>query len=664
MIAPMTHAARPLDVPDVPDRPRPTRAPEALAPEDPAGTWYPGALRPVRRRLRLVYAWVAASLLYFAWRVGFTLDFGHIVWSALFLGAEVLLFALGIPFYVNVAGGSRRADPPPPAATGTVDILIATYNEDLDLVRRTALAARDARLPHSTWICDDGRRPEMRALADELGVGYLDRPDNRHFKAGNLNNALDRTRGEYVLVLDADHVVRPEILERTVGWFREPRVGLVQIPQVYYNVDSFQHAGGAGGWHESMLFQHAIQPGSAGLNASFFVGTGAVLRRAALDEVGGIATGTITEDIHTSLRMHQRGWGSVYVDEVLGVMLAPETPLAYVVQRLRWARGSFQVLRAELPTLGRGLTAWQLVSYLGSLTVWLSAWARLVLYLAPALYLLADVSPFAAPAEVALPVLIVKMIVDMAVFQVLTRPLARVFASECFQMIGTPIGLVASAALVWPSGLKFAVTPKGDHFGLPPLVLAPLLALLALEVSATGVGIARGLADRLLWGQGMLALAFTAWFSVVAAYTLLYCYQRRSAKDRFSFPVGLPATVQVGTDGVRGVVSRLNDSTAWLTLPRAAEVGTGIVVHSDGTLGMRLAGEVVELSRLDATSWVARVQLHLSPDEHDTLMTFLFNDVFPTWLASERPELAVPPPARRPELDTHGALLPLAHRLF
>jgi cellulose synthase (UDP-forming) len=179
-----------------------------------------------------------------------------------------------------------RPAPPPPAEDATVDVFITTYNEPIELVMATALAAKDIRFPHETWILDDGDRAEMRAAAEAAGIGYVtrsadwkDRP--RHAKAGNLNNALERTTGEFILILDADQIPHPEILDHTLGYFRDELVALVQTPQVFSNVATGDPLGS-----QAPLFYGPIQQGKDGWNAAFFCGSNAVLRREALMQLG------------------------------------------------------------------------------------------------------------------------------------------------------------------------------------------------------------------------------------------------------------------------------------------------------------------------------------------------------------------------------------------
>ncbi len=180
----------------------------------------------------------------------------------------------------------QRGEAPPPPPGATVDVFITTYNEDVDLVMATARAARDIHYPHQTWILDDGDRPEMRAAAEADGVGYITRSDDwrdrpRHAKAGNLNNALFRTSGEFLLILDADQIPSPDLLDRTLGWFRDEHVALVQTPQWFTNVTDADPLGS-----QAPLFYGPIQQGKDGWNAAFFCGSNAVLRRDALMQIG------------------------------------------------------------------------------------------------------------------------------------------------------------------------------------------------------------------------------------------------------------------------------------------------------------------------------------------------------------------------------------------
>nr|WP_251011486.1 glycosyltransferase family 2 protein [Rhodococcus erythropolis] len=180
----------------------------------------------------------------------------------------------------------HRANPPVPVEGATVDVFITTYNEPIDLVMRTAKAAKGIEYPHTTWILDDGDRGELAAAAAAAGIGYLTRSSNwidkpRHAKAGNLNNALLETDGEFLLILDADQIPEPQILHRTLGYFHDPEMALVQTPQYFVNVPPSDPLGS-----QAPLFYGPIQQGKDGWNAAFFCGSNAVLRREALMHLG------------------------------------------------------------------------------------------------------------------------------------------------------------------------------------------------------------------------------------------------------------------------------------------------------------------------------------------------------------------------------------------
>jgi cellulose synthase (UDP-forming) len=229
---------------------------------------------------------VTFGLYYITWRWTDSVN-----WAAWWIAVPLVLAETYGLIDVSLFGltmwrARKRGEPPAPVESATVDVLITTYDEPPGLVRATARAAKAIRHPHQTWILDDGDRPELRAVAEELDVGYLtrgrewaDRP--RHAKAGNINNALMQTSGEFLLVLDADMVPRPEFLDRTLGWFRDERVAFVQTPQVFSNVATGDPLGS-----QAPLFYGPIQEGKDGWNAAFFCGSNAVLRREALMQLG------------------------------------------------------------------------------------------------------------------------------------------------------------------------------------------------------------------------------------------------------------------------------------------------------------------------------------------------------------------------------------------
>ncbi|MEJ3748603.1 glycosyltransferase family 2 protein [Actinomycetes bacterium KLBMP 9797] len=280
------------------------------------------------------------------------------------------------------------------AAPPTIDVLITAYGEPPEMVRRTVVAARDMALAHQTWVLDDGRSDELARVCAEEGVGYLRREGREHAKAGNVNAALASTTGEFVVIFDADHVPEPNFLLEVLPHFQDPDVAFVQSPQYYTNRVNLVSRGSS---EAQRIFYELVCPGKNRFNAAFCVGTNVMFRRAALDEIGGIATGSNSEDIWTSVRLHQRGWKSTYVPEVLARGLAPQDVATYLKQQLRWASGGFEVLlRGRLFRRGNGLTMDQRLQYLFTGTHYLLSVAMLTFMLLPATYLLFGLSPIRA----------------------------------------------------------------------------------------------------------------------------------------------------------------------------------------------------------------------------------------------------------------------------
>ena len=236
-------------------------------------------------------------------------------------------------------------------------------------MRYTALGALNMDWPADklhVYILDDGRRKEFEQFAFEAGIGYRTRPDNKFAKAGNINAALKTITSPLVAVFDSDHVPTRSFLQMTVGWFlRDPKLAVMQTPHHFYSPDPFER--NLKQFHiipnEGELFYGVVQDGNDFWNSSFFCGSCAVLRRAALDEIGGIAGETVTEDAHTSLRMQMAGWNTAYINIPQAAGLATERLSAHVGQRIRWARGMIQILRTENPLFAPGLTFPQRLCY-------------------------------------------------------------------------------------------------------------------------------------------------------------------------------------------------------------------------------------------------------------------------------------------------------------
>ena len=621
-------------------RPLETPLPQACPPER--------APRP--GRLMLVRALVVVTVLlganYIGWRWLHSVNWAAWPVAVPLLLAETYSFIDALLFGATVWRLKERGPAPPPPPDATVDVFITTYNEPVAMVMATALAAQSISYPHETWVLDDGARPEMRDAAQAAGVGYLTRSEDwkdrpRHAKAGNLNNALFATSGEFMLILDADQIPDPAILDRTLGWFLEPDVALVQTPQYFTNVSDADPLGS-----QAPLFYGPIQQGKDGWNAAFFCGSNAVLRREALMQIGVVgyvrdveravrdtlraadkvlrrasraaqeqgpavaaaiedlraavrlarrelaagepvsevtyrfqqqvdgasrgivqadlaelradlaelgqlpieaddqlgvlvvdeqalhalseravsplqalatvqvlvraldvdradeaqpvmpmATISVTEDMATAMRLHSRGWRTVYHHEVLARGLAPEELPAMLHQRLRWSQGTLQVLLKENPLLQRGLSVAQKLMYFATMWSYLSGFAAVVYIGAPVVYMVLGVKPVTSFGGDFFAHLVPFLIANQLLFLVVGWRV-KTWRGQQYSLALFPIWIRACTTAVGNvylgRSLGFVVTPKTRQAGGPAWgLIRPQLIAIGLLVGAGIVGVVR-----------------------------------------------------------------------------------------------------------------------------------------------------------------------------
>jgi len=428
---------------------------------------------------------IVASLLttcrYAVWRVtqvyqAVTDPSSDLSWVELFfmfllLAAEMYAFSILVLGFIQTIYPLRRPPVPMPPNSETwpeVDVLIPTYNEPLSIVRSTALAALNIDYPSDkmhVYLLDDGRREEFRGFCEQIGIGYVTRLDNLHAKAGNINRALEKLKSPLVAIFDCDHVPTRSFLQVTVGWFlKERRLGMLQTPHHFYSPDPFERNLGTYGLvpDEGELFYGLLQDGNDLWNATFFCGSCAVLRRTALDEIGGIAVETVTEDAHTSLRMQTHGWNTAYINTAQAAGLATESLSAHVGQRIRWARGMIQILRTDNPLFAKGLNLPQRLCYFNAMVHFLYALPRLIFLTAPLVYMLFGLRNipglWLTIAAYALPHLFVSNMTNSR----LQGKYRHSFWNEIYETVLAPYILGPTLlALINPKLGKFNVTAKG-----------------------------------------------------------------------------------------------------------------------------------------------------------------------------------------------------------
>lgn len=431
---------------------------------------------------------VIVTLYYLYWRIVYTFNPQAPVFSWVLYGAEVFGAITTFLFYFMVWRPLKRTAPPPLPGR-SVDVFIPTKGESVSMLRKTLLACNDMKYPHRTVVLDDGNNPEVKKLCDELKCVYLARKTHEDAKAGNINFGLQNSNAEFVAVFDADHVPLPHFIDRLIGYFKDEKVAYVQAPQEFYNIDSFQHRverkkkvirG------EQYLFFSLIQPGRDYWNAAYFVGSCAILRRKALDDIGGIATGTVTEDMLTSIRLHSKRWSSVYHNENLAYGIAAETIQPFHIQRQRWGVGSWQVFVRANPLLIRGLTISQRLCYLSSMIYPLEGIQKLIFYLTPPIALYTGVLPMRALDINYLLHFIPYFAISIFGFNQMARGFGGQILLEQFSMGKYFTYLKTMIIAFLPrKGKEFKVTPKGEkskmHFTLVlPQFFVVLISFIAI----------------------------------------------------------------------------------------------------------------------------------------------------------------------------------------
>ncbi|HIK46992.1 MAG TPA: glycosyltransferase [Thermosynechococcus sp. M55_K2018_012] len=453
-------------------------------------------------RLLVVGGTLFFGVRYELWRVFFSLNLDDPINGTLSVGlflAELLMvfntlgFFFHCSFTINRSPEADRYEQD--VVSGKyqpwVDVILPTYNEGVDILRRSVIACQAMDYPNKRiYLLDDTRRPHVRALAAELGCEYRDRPDNRHAKAGNINHALPTLSGEFIAVFDADFTPCRNFLNRTIGFFQDPKTAMVQTPQHFFNEDPITVNLGLEGIvnNEQSLFFRFIQPSRDWWDAVVCCGTCFVIRRSALDEIGGIPTDTITEDYMTSMKLQSLGYRVKYLNEALSAGMSPETISAYVNQRLRWGQGTLQMLFVggncfTVPNLRLS----QRFSHALSIVYWFLALSRVICLLVPLTFLLFGAAPLRATINEILYFYLPYYIGNALSFAWFTEGRRSAFWSDVYETIlAFPMAITIVRTIIQPRGKTFKVTPKGiiDPHRINPNwpLIRPLLAVAALTI--------------------------------------------------------------------------------------------------------------------------------------------------------------------------------------
>jgi cellulose synthase (UDP-forming) len=448
-----------------------------------------------------------ASLRYMYWRVTDSLGFDTTLEIVLGYGlvlAELYALLVLLLGYVQTAWPLKRKPvllPRDSSQWPTVDVLIPTYNEPLDIVKLTAFAAQMIDWPQDKlkiYVLDDGRRPEFREFCERAGVGYIVRDNNDHAKAGNLNHALALTSGEYIATFDADHVPTRSFLQVGMGWFlRDPKLALLQTPHYFFSPDPFEKnlETFRSVPNEGELFYGLVQDGNDLWNATFFCGSCAIIKREPLEEIGGIAIETVTEDAHTALKLNRLGYNTAYLALPQAAGLATESLSGHIGQRMRWARGMAQIFRTDNPLLGKGLALGQRLCYFNAMLHFFYGLPRLVFLTAPLAYLFFGAHVFQASALMILAYALPHILVASITTSTTQGRFRHSFWNEVYEtVLAWYIMPPVLAAMINPKLGKFNVTAKGgviDRSYFDWKMARPYIVVLVINLCGAAFGIGK-----------------------------------------------------------------------------------------------------------------------------------------------------------------------------
>ncbi|MCE9872354.1 UDP-forming cellulose synthase catalytic subunit [Hafnia alvei] len=510
--------------------------------------------------LMMIVLSLTVSCRYIWWRYTSTLNWDDpvsLICGLLLLAAETYAWVVLVLGYFQTIWPLNRQPAPMPEdvkSWPTIDIMVPTYNEDMSVVKPTIYAALGIDWPKeklNIWLLDDGGREEFREFAETVGVKYIARTTHEHAKAGNINNALKQATGEFVAIFDCDHVPTRSFLQLTLGWFfKDKKLGMMQTPHHFFSPDPFERNLGRFRRtpNEGTLFYGLLQDGNDMWDATFFCGSCAVLRRTALDEVGGIAVETVTEDAHTSLRLHRRGWTSAYIRIPQAAGLATESLSAHIGQRIRWARGMVQIFRLDNPLFGKGLKLAQRICYANAMLHFLSGIPRLIFLTAPLAFLLMHAYIIFAPA-LAIALYVIPHIVHSSLTNSKIQGKYRhSFWSEIYEtVLAWYIARPTTVALFNPHKGKFNVTAKGglvEHQHVDWVITRPYLILVLLNFAGLILGIWRmsfGPEDE-IWTVAM-SMVWVFYNMVILGGAVAVSVETKQVRQSHRVEIAMPAAI-------------------------------------------------------------------------------------------------------------------------
>jgi cellulose synthase (UDP-forming) len=598
---------------------------------------------------------------YFIWRTFTTINFSHwasIIFGLLIYAVETIgLFSFVLyllqstwsnarlrsqqanSFYKHIISGEYLP---------SVDVFVPTYNEPESVVRRTVIGCQAMDYSNKkVYILDDTRRPHIRALAKTLGCEYITRPDNQHAKAGNINNAYPQTTGELIVIMDADFVPFKHFLNRTVGFFKQPNLALLQTPQTFYNPDF--HARNLGIDHlvhdDLASFFGFSQACRDVTNTVLCCGTSYVVRRTALESVDGYSTICLAEDSPTSIKMLTIGWQVQYLEEILSMGESTRNYIDFVKQRVRWHHSNYQIF-----CCGKDLPIWSTMNWLQKmyfLTFYIGSFNplfRVIFMLTPTITLITGVPPInSTPGEI-LYYLVPYFLLLIASQSWRTGYTASFFWNEVYETILCfPTLQCLLFAIRNPFGLAFKVTRKGvksesknyniEH--ILPLIVTMLLMIAVLCMYLVGFHTSHW--QTATSGEFGLMFFLLCYNIVVIGIAILASIDQPERRNVDRFPLRTPCKFHLGEHTFTAYTTNVSEGGTNISL--AVDVGVKpnqIAIVEFVEYGLSVEAKVCRSYSHKQEYYLAVEFINLNLEANKKLVEILYCDMT-WWKKAKRP---------------------------
>lgn len=477
--------------------------------EEPLETKPKGRGLPILSTLALLAIVALSSYVVFRGMVFFAPGYSLVdrLFAVLLLCAELFIFIHATAYFLTTikATGRYRVTKEhvfTPAVESATAVVIATFNEEPSILEETVASAVNLDYAQKkVYIVDDSTNEELRRgiqdLAGKYGCVYVHRDNRRGYKAGAINDLMKSLSQKYMAVFDADQKPVHNFLTQTIPFLEEdPKLAFIQTPQFYHNTENSPVAFGAA--HQQAVFYEYICEGKSTSNAMFSCGSNIVYRTEALRNVGGFDEKSVTEDFATALRLHLKGWKSLYYDYVSVYGLGPESLPGYFTQQMRWALGTLGVFKSMIVQFFRkpmSLRPGQWWEYFVSSSYYLVGWANFFFILCPIAFLLAGISPLIANPTFYAAAFLPYFIFSMGTFYLSMgkrgyKPRA-LFIGQSLGFISIWVLMNAAVMALFNIKRAFGVTPKGVSGKLSIKYIAPQLALMILSLAAVAAGVYR-----------------------------------------------------------------------------------------------------------------------------------------------------------------------------